>query len=691
VLVPVPVRCSDVEWRIYGNFDGANWTDISRDVLESEGVSWDRGITGGGPNDRTASSGTLTFALNNSHKNSVGIVGFWSTSHVSARQGWDVGTPLRLDIAYQGRWVTQWIGRADEITPEHGILGSRRVYVAAKDWMEEAAEHKLKGLETLDNVTADEILTELLSVIPIQPPGGTVFDEGLDTYPLAFDDVRDGKTTAMTEFSKLANSGLDYIFVTKDGALRYQNRNTRLASTHNLFVLDGTMRDVNVSRARKDIVSRIEVTVHPRRVSTEYAVLWSLEDKPLIAPGETLNFRGEFIDPENPAERIGAVDVQTPLVAGQDFLASIQQAVASGTPDTPIVLYPAATGFYTTGAAGSVSSLGDGSDSTGMTPTGAGIKHSVTLTQITAASGAAVSGVRFNVRVDHSPQGVYGFFVLYPQVRLNGIDLDIKTAGGRNSVSSFTAGITQEFFEVPLPPGGGVWNVGTANEIEFVWSWNWAGDLSALPKLVHVDATLLYASAVEELDHTDDVTVVTTAGGNAADFAATNNGTVGVYLTRLQIRGRPVRKYDPVTSFVEDAASIAQYGEQLVTVDQSYQADVNKGVQAAEYLLYLYGQRADRAEQVAFLANLSEDHMNAALDREIGDRIGLAEEVTGLRAFTADGEPSGWYIQHVAGRITPGPIVDMTWTLAPADSQQYWHADIDGQNEAEETTVAGPM
>jgi len=688
---PIPVAWQDIQWRIYAN-RGAGWESVSRDVLDAEGVTWDRGIDGGGPDAFTARSGTLTFTLNNSEVNSVGIRGFWSPGHPQHAMGWDVGTPLRLDIAFQGRWRTQWIGRADEITPEHGILGARRVFVKAKDWMEEAAEHKLKGLPTLDNVYAPDIIAALLSVMPIQPPGGTVMDIGLYKYPIAFDDVRDGKTTALTEFGKLGRSGRDYIFVTKDGALRYQNHNGRLASTHNLFVLDGTMSDVSVTRSRRNMVNRIEVTTHPRRVSEDFVVLWSLEDRPFIGAGQTLPFRGEYIDPENPAERIGAVDVQD-LVAGQDYIASIQQALASGVPDTPATLRPDGQGFYTGGSNGSAADLADGSDATGEQPTGAMVKHSWTLSDIAAASNAAVAGVRVDVRVLHSPgpgnidgSGFGGFFVLYPGLRLNGIDLVAAACDG------YASGIHTFQRDFVLPPGGGVWNVGGANALEFVRHWNWGGDHTALPKLVEVEVHLLYAAAVEELDRTANISVALPngKGGNATDFAVTNNGPDGVYLTRLRIRGRPVFKYDPVTSFVEDAASIASIGEKLVTIDQSYQPDINRGLNTAKYLLYLHGGQTDRAESVSFLANLSEEHMNNALDREIGDRIGLREEMTGLSAFTADGKPKGWHIQSISGQILPGPILTMNWGLAPADSQQYWHAGVAGATEAGVGTVAGP-
>ncbi len=692
-----PVRFSDVKWRIYGNFDGTNWEDISRDVLDGEGVAWDRGMPGGGPNDRTAQSGTLTFTLNSSEVNSVGIRGFWATSTLVHKQGWDVGTPLRLDIAYKGRWVTQWIGRADEITPEHGILNGRRVFVKAKDWMEEAAEHELTGLETLVNVTAPEIIEEMLSVIPIQPPGGTILDDGLDVYPIAFDDVRDGETVAMTVLASLARSGLDYIFVTKSGALRYQNRNSRLASTHNLFVLDGTMKDVTVGRARKNIINRVQVTVHPRRVGDEHVVLFSLEDEPLLAPGESITLRGDYTDPDNPGERIGAVDPQVPLEAGVDYTASLETSAGVGDPDSFTAINPTESGFYDTFLLGSGSSketaVSDDSDATYDIPI-AGFNSYQTwkFGHITAPDVAAVAGVKLVVRYEHFGTGT-GFSTVYPRMRLNGIDLNAQAAG------TYTPGVNGAVFEFPERPGGGAWTAGDINggtfEAGIAFNWGVAeygqGTIDQVPRLLKISVQLLFASDVSAADRTANFSVVTVAGGNSAEFTVTNNGSDSAYLTKLQVRGRPVFEYEPVTSSVQDAASIQQYGKSPVSIDQSFQANVKRGVLSAEYLLYLYGPRADRADRVDFVANLSEEHMNAALDREIGDRIGLIEKMSGLSASTADGDPSGWYIQSIGGRISPGPVIDIAWGLAPADATQYWLAGIEGQSEAGETTVAGPL
>jgi hypothetical protein len=63
----MPSAAVTVEMKLAG-VDGA-WTDVSADVLSD--LSCTYGISGGGPTDRVASTGSLTFQLDNSASNSA--------------------------------------------------------------------------------------------------------------------------------------------------------------------------------------------------------------------------------------------------------------------------------------------------------------------------------------------------------------------------------------------------------------------------------------------------------------------------------------------------------------------------------------------------------------------------------------------------------------------------------------------
>ncbi len=739
MIRPVPVKFDDIDWRIElmlspaqpefvdvwvddgsdgpwddnGAWDYVKpaepevWFNVQRDVLEGDGVRWARGNETVHIEDLVPDTGTMTFSLNNSQANSAGLLSHYTPDHPNARQGFDIGTPARLRIAYQGIWYTRWVGRITEIEIVDGIFSERKVRVTAKDWWEEASNHILAVVPALTDVRTDQAIPALLAGMPIQPPGGTVLDEGLDILSLVFDDIRNGRTTAATELAKLMRSGgRDRCFIDANGALRYRNREADIASTENLWVLDGTMQDVQVRRSRYDIVNRVEVTANARRVGKDIGVLWSYQERTFIAPGQTLPVRAEFSDPDNPSVRVGAIDLQQ-LVPGLDYKLDLEPEIASGTPDTPTILRPDGVGFYT-GLGAEAPALADEDDATGDEATWghAMEKRSWTLSNpsVSAASNAAVTGVKVIVRVKHNPEAgsieggpTGGFFILYMGARLNGVDIPINLTGTQQPYfSGFASGFLGAEFEIPAPPGGGEWNVDAVKNLEIWRYWNWGGGHIVNPRLVKLEVHFTYASAPIDTDRTSNFTVVMTEGGSGADLAVKNNGTDGAYTTKLQVRGRPVFKDNAVTVFEHDLVSIngtpqkPGIGVRPETLNMDYQGDAALAQLYAGYYLSLRKAARNKAGGVTFCANLSDEHMNNALKREIGDRIGLVEEMTAQKAFTADAKPNGYHIIGERGVIEPGKIIRITWPLEPADPQVFWHAGIPGTQEVGITNVVGP-
>ena len=660
-----PVRARPII-KLELNGDGNGWTTVTGDVFDVPGIHIERGHRGNSIKERVAPAGTASLSFINAGRG--GIENRYNPDHPSCRLGFREGIGIWIELAGSMGIETVFRGRVDDIAPSIGNRGRAAIEtkVTCVDWMEEAANTEVTGLATQTNKRADELLTTLLTVDGLRQPVGTSFDTGRDTFGFAFDGLSKGKGTVRAEIGRIVESGgLEYAHVLRDGTFRYENRGYRVDNNqYPAFTFDNTMFTMRPLRTASRVINRMEVTVHPRLADTDFSVLWSMEDRPLLNPGETRKFKGQYKDSDIPGKFVGAVEVQTTLVAGQDYIASIQQALASGTPDTPITLYPTAVGFYTGGSTGSISNLGDGNDSTGMTPVGAIAKHSVTLTQITAASNAAVSGVRFKVRIDHSPQGAGGFFVFYPQVRLNGIDLDIKTAGGSNHASAYQAGITQEFFEVPLPPGGSTWNVGAANDVEFVWYWNWGGDLSALPALVHVEATLLYAAAVEELDRTADFTATAIDGGKEAEFEVTNNGTEGAYLVRLQIRGKRLTANEPVELIALDEDSIDDNGKRDESFSCHYLGDSAVGQGVADYVVSQWKDPFTHLDVVSIMGNRSDVLMRAAMTVDVSTLIAIKERRSGI--------DRKYFVNGVSLDIRRNGVVYASWVLTPADPQNYF-------------------
>jgi hypothetical protein len=115
-------------------------------------------------------------------------------------------------------------------------------------------------------------------------------------------------------------------------------------------------------------------------------------------------------------------------------------------------------------------------------------------------------------------------------------------------------------------------------------------------------------------------------------------------VTFLQLRGLGI--YDQQTVIAE--ASSSTDDEQALTYDMPYQADPDVGAGAALYFLGLLSSQVINVDDVALVANYSAAQMVQALAREPGDRIGLAETVTGLTTAT------GYFIQSCEGESRTG-------------------------------------
>jgi hypothetical protein len=490
------------------------WTDVCRDVRLEDGVRMERGIQGNGPKDRVASTGTLSFALDNSHHNAAGLEGWYSPNHPSARPGFKIGIGVRLRIEND-----MFVGTLDSIEPIAGRYGSRKVLCTAVDWMDEAARFKLSGVPTQTNVRSDQIVSTILDSMPKQPAGVSL-DAGRDIYEYALDNARDESTTALSEFQRIEQSELGQLYLKGDGTLRAEHRHRRASTSANVMTLRGTMFSITARRSRAEILNKVHVTVHPRRIdATDTNVLYSLESKPQIAGGQTATILGQYLDPTQRANRVGGTDMR-PLVAGVDY---------------------------------TMNTLEDG-----------------------------------------------------------------------------------------------------------------AG-----------------------LDVTASFTVNASFGGNGVRFEVTNMGTTPGFVIKLRCRGRGVYDYEHAIAEAKNAASIEEHGENVERMDMPYQSSVTTGLGAAKYLLSLYKDPLTYVHAVTLFGQIHSPLMAEALRREISDRIGLTESVTGLSDVGPDGTSRGYFINAVALEILHGDVARLTWTLAPADRRAFWLVGVPGASELGRSTHLG--
>src|SRR5688500_5063339 len=91
----------------------------------------------------------------------------------------------------------------------------------AVDYMQVPVNYPMQGATIALNKRIDEALTLILARLSLQPEA-TDFDTGSFTFPAVFDNVQ-RKTMALSEFTKLANSELGYIYPRQDGTLVAEN------------------------------------------------------------------------------------------------------------------------------------------------------------------------------------------------------------------------------------------------------------------------------------------------------------------------------------------------------------------------------------------------------------------------------------------------------------------------------------
>jgi hypothetical protein len=295
---------------VYASTMPTDWTTLS--VLADPGVTAERGIHGTSFTDRVASTGTMSFDLDNSSRQySPDSLADWLV-------GFDVGLDVRLRVVFDNLNQVIWRGRIDEVTPTTGKIG-RRVTVHAVDWMDEAAKAKLSVQAVVTDKRSDEIFVILAAAVNTQPTA-TTYTQGADTYPYAFDSARDEDISVMSEFQRVCMSEIGFVYLKGDGTLVFEGRRKRGTRSVAIATLaDDRSTGLELSRARSAILNNIKVESHPRRKDTSNQVLFTLEQAPAIPRMTSATFVCTYRDPSQKSTRVGGVSMVAPVVT-TDYL-----------------------------------------------------------------------------------------------------------------------------------------------------------------------------------------------------------------------------------------------------------------------------------------------------------------------------------------------------------------------------------
>jgi len=183
---------------------------------------------------------------------------------------------------------------------------------------------------------------------------------------------------------------------------------------------------------------------------------------------------------------------------------------------------------------------------------------------------------------------------------------------------------------------------------------------------------------------TGQLVVTASFGGNSAQVTVTNPGPMDGFIPAngLKLRGRGLYDFEPVISDRSDSTSIAAYGQNVFGYDMPYQSDPLNALDVSQFLLFLNKDPQTRVQSVTYVANWSDETVEAALHLEISDRIAIEAPSIGL----AQGN---FFVNGVTLDVRMSGLILVTYALTPASTSQFWQLDVPGRTELDETTILG--
>ncbi len=332
------------------------WVDVfaSTDVRGQVPIVCEYGIQGSTPADRIASTGRLTFALDNSTLNSGGVLGYYSPGNASKRTGFDFNIPVRWKLSYGADTQYKFRGDLVEINPVPGQYDSRLVPCQALDWMDRAAELDLPDLDAQFNKRGDELITTILDALAAgDQPVARDIETGVDAFPIALDGGATGTKPKVREvLNQICLSEFGYFYIkgdaTQGGTAKFENRAHRSANPTIQITVTDQMFDRSglvVPGSRDDIYSSVQIFVSPTQIdAAATTILYDLQTTDtFIGPGETSSsLFGPYRDPVS-HEDCGGTNMQAP-VSGTDYLFNSAQDGSGSNLTANLTVTPSFTG-----------------------------------------------------------------------------------------------------------------------------------------------------------------------------------------------------------------------------------------------------------------------------------------------------------------------------------------------------------
>lgn len=170
-----------------------------------------------------------------------------------------------------------------------------------------------------------------------------------------------------------------------------------------------------------------------------------------------------------------------------------------------------------------------------------------------------------------------------------------------------------------------------------------AGGLNMVAPVAGTDYTMNSEADGSGTDLTGYLLVQATYSGVDVSYDLQNTGPVGGYITKLQARGYGAYRKDIV---VKKTIPGGNFGDKTLEIDLPYGTSINVATALVDFYADALAEPVAKIKQLKYLITKSAALLRAAVTLEIGDKIALSEELTGI----AD---AAFNIQHIQYEIDP--------------------------------------
>jgi len=257
----------------------------------------------------------------------------------------------------------------------------------------------------------------------------------------------------------------------------------------------------------------------------------------------------------------------------------------------------------------------------------------------------------FHVKAEYGSDGIYALDVYIPAADNAKPDALVISYGTSSNTGTITA---TDFFSTNLQNVAVTWG-STDNQVHYYLNGTnitTVSDICDWPTSVPNPFEVTLGPANHEMGHVvlwnvvlpasdilniydmgsagDKVVLDLTIGASGTGATFHNPTTAKCYITKFQLKGKRIKRYQPVDSISADADSRRTYGLNVLDWDMAYESDPAFATLFADWLISRVSAPDTRIEVLKFIADPNSTVFKQALALEPGDLITLAEAQTGV-------------------------------------------------------------